>query len=657
MRLPRFLLAAALLSVPASAEPVRVYLIGNSLTDELKYDDWIALAKDGGVEALYARKMIPGAPIGWHKEHPNEGFLTGKFGPPEKAFKEFIWDALTLQPFRSGEAEPALYYANLLWETNPDARVFVYAQWPSRSAETDWLKAFANMRQALYVDVFEALRSTPKGSQVFLIPAGWAIERLHYKARLGLVPGIRSAWELYSDGVHVNNIASYLIATCFYATIFHKSPVGLPIGKYQGDKASAADYFEITPQLAKIIQETVWETVTSMPETGVTSKASPAFSVAAAPHPVTGEPYEARLFGAYGRPPYRFSVTEGGLPSGIVLAEDGALSGTPTASGRAKATVMIQDAAGDQASAPLALEAVPDTVPKVATTSLPPLRQGDFVSVQLAAENGNGEITWSVASGALPAGMSLDPSGRLSGSPALTGTYFFTARAQDGDLKSPEFDEKVYSGEIFPCGPAQVILVRRAVSSIKNDGNFDPAEGWDLSRTATKKLAGDSDNAVRFDAQWADGRLHVAVEVEDAHVVNGAGTPDAAPADGIVFYFDGLNNREDTYNFDDKRLAFDVKGRGSREYSIGTGYGFDVKVQPTDKGYRAEAAFKLNDIGVPWRAAKDRNSDVYAGTVVGFDFVVHDRDLSGGGVSQIGWAGTDQNPVDPSGFGTLILQK
>ena len=44
-------------------------------------------------------------------------------------------------------------------------------------------------------------------------------------------------------------------------------------------------------------------------------------------------PYSQTLSGAGGTPPYRFSVTAGNLPPGIMLSFAGGLSGTPTTGG------------------------------------------------------------------------------------------------------------------------------------------------------------------------------------------------------------------------------------------------------------------------------------------------------------------------------------
>ena len=68
----------------------------------------------------------------------------------------------------------------------------------------------------------------------------------------------------------------------------------------------------------------------------------------------------------------------------------------------------------------------------VLTTSLPTAAQGAAYYVQLQASGGVLPLRWSLTSGALPAGVFLNPaSGVLSGSPDVPGTYTFTATVQD----------------------------------------------------------------------------------------------------------------------------------------------------------------------------------------------------------------------------------
>lgn len=69
----------------------------------------------------------------------------------------------------------------------------------------------------------------------------------------------------------------------------------------------------------------------------------------------------------------------------------------------------------------------------ILTTSLPAATVGVPYTAQLLAQGGTPPIVWSVISGALPNGLSLNGStGMISGTPTAVGTSTFTVQALDG---------------------------------------------------------------------------------------------------------------------------------------------------------------------------------------------------------------------------------
>ncbi len=74
--------ASACLSTAARGDdrPLRAYFIGNSVTDTIRYERLAHLAKSRGHTLTCGRHMIPGAPLSWLWEHPNDGFQQEPFG-------------------------------------------------------------------------------------------------------------------------------------------------------------------------------------------------------------------------------------------------------------------------------------------------------------------------------------------------------------------------------------------------------------------------------------------------------------------------------------------------------------------------------------------------------------------------------------------------
>ena len=73
----------------------------------------------------------------------------------------------------------------------------------------------------------------------------------------------------------------------------------------------------------------------------------------------------------------------------------------------------------------------------VATTTLPPGTVGSSYSATLNASDGTPSYTWSITSGSLPSGLSLDPStGAITGSPTSSGTQTPTFEVTDSTSRT-----------------------------------------------------------------------------------------------------------------------------------------------------------------------------------------------------------------------------
>jgi hypothetical protein len=147
-----------------------------------------------------------------------------------------------------------------------------------------------------------------------------------------------------------------------------------------------------------------------------------------------GAEYAAQVEAAGGTAPYTFALTgTSSLPAGLTLYPDGALTGTPAHAGSANVIVVVTDATGATASRSLTLVVLPPTglALLINTAGLPNGSVGTAYSVALAATGGSGTVSWSLANGSLPAGLSLSSSGDISGTPVSAGSTNFTVQVTD----------------------------------------------------------------------------------------------------------------------------------------------------------------------------------------------------------------------------------
>jgi protocatechuate 3,4-dioxygenase beta subunit len=141
---------------------------------------------------------------------------------------------------------------------------------------------------------------------------------------------------------------------------------------------------------------------------------SPAFL----PVPVTGTGYSQFFSASGGTAPYTFSVSSGALPAWATLnPSTGALAGTPNTVTSASFVIRVTDALGCTGTQSYTLAPVCPVL-TINTSSLPVGAAGSVYSQTLSVSGGSGPYVWAVTSGSLPNGLSLSPSGVISGTPS-----------------------------------------------------------------------------------------------------------------------------------------------------------------------------------------------------------------------------------------------
>lgn len=299
-------IVAAVLAAARGAHPaksLRVYFVGNSVTDTVNYRALGKLAAARGYKHTWGRHMIPGAPLFWlwRASPKRNGFTERPYGHCQEALANYVWDALTLQPFdrlldnsdpASGDSQGDVLYVQKFIDKvlvkSPDVRIYIYARWPrmqvrGRSVQFDkdaydkpakgkvgsveqlddwgklWLRRYTGRWDGTNEtkDYFETLvrimrRVNPQMRQpVFMIPAGHVMHELDRRMKAGEVPGHKTVWQVYKDGIHLNEVGSYVVACTFFSTLYRESPKGLPGEPYKVTDA----------RLVGIVQDTVWKVV------------------------------------------------------------------------------------------------------------------------------------------------------------------------------------------------------------------------------------------------------------------------------------------------------------------------------------------------------------------------------------------------------------
>jgi hypothetical protein len=144
-----------------------------------------------------------------------------------------------------------------------------------------------------------------------------------------------------------------------------------------------------------------------------------------------GVSYSATLVRSGGTAPFTWVVDTGSLPDGLSLnSSSGTISGTPTSTGTFNFTAKAADAVGAISLKPLSI--VVATPLTISTKTLPSGTAGTAYSATLAADGGIKPYNWSVPTGLLPAGLTLNSAtGEIAGTPAKPGPADFTVQASD----------------------------------------------------------------------------------------------------------------------------------------------------------------------------------------------------------------------------------
>ncbi len=165
------------------------------------------------------------------------------------------------------------------------------------------------------------------------------------------------------------------------------------------------------------------------------------------------ESYNVDLKASGGVEPYTWNTE--GLPEGLSVRTNGAITGIPTTFGTSEVRVTVYDSEGTEASKTFSLTINQKTQESLTidTQSLPSGKVGRAYSVNLAASGGIEPYVWSAD--LLPEGLAIRTVGAISGTPEQSGSSEVTITVTDNDGTS---ENKIFN----------LIISKKSSSSRRN---------------------------------------------------------------------------------------------------------------------------------------------------------------------------------------------
>ncbi|MGU3658394.1 putative Ig domain-containing protein [Methylobacterium fujisawaense] len=205
-----------------------------------------------------------------------------------------------------------------------------------------------------------------------------------------------------------------------------------------------------------------------------------------APAGMVGESYNATFAAAGGSSPYAYDIAAGALPDGLSLdGSKGTISGQPTKAGTFSGiAVRATDASGRTAQTIATITIA--ALLRIAGTPSDTGTVGQSYSASFGASGGTGPYAFSLASGTLPAGLSLSPSsGAISGTPTVAGL------AEGLIIKVTDAAGRTATSDAFRIAVTEVLAVAGSASTFAIAGQSYSAQftasggtapyGWTLA--------------------------------------------------------------------------------------------------------------------------------------------------------------------------------
>jgi hypothetical protein len=271
-----------------------LYVIGNSMTDEIKTDTQSGLpdlvTQNSNRIPLFARHVIPGGVLddGSLFDVGAGGLTTADYGNSRNALKNYPWKFVSFQPFdrplSTDSVKIGLYIdeclslaANAAYPTE----FLIYQKTPRRLSTGTWDAASYKLRwdrtpynpananqpeecRVYYEQLTATVRTNKPSKLINMVPVGEVFYALNEMAIAGTLPGITAAWDFYDkvdgqgafDPNHLTNYGSYIVALTYYSCLTKKTPIGVaPTESYKINGVA------LSSTLQTKIQEAVRDTI------------------------------------------------------------------------------------------------------------------------------------------------------------------------------------------------------------------------------------------------------------------------------------------------------------------------------------------------------------------------------------------------------------
>jgi hypothetical protein len=209
---------------------------------------------------------------------------------------------------------------------------------------------------------------------------------------------------------------------------------------------------------------------------------------------VNGTAYSQTLAASGGTGTRTWSLTSssGPLPDGLSLSNAGVISGTPTVTNTFDFTVQAQDSSSPPQTDTQALSIRIADPLSITTNSLADGEDNKAYNQTITATGGVGPYSWSIASGSLPAGLSLGSSTSnsvvLSGNPTQGGSFTFTVQVEDSTSPAQTASQ-----------PYTILVLKITTLSLPNAVENDPYPSRSFAVVGNRGTVSWTERSAHFD--------------------------------------------------------------------------------------------------------------------------------------------------------------